>query len=78
MLSVNIQRDRALVERGDQVDGEAEKRYAEERGMLDQTEVGLSLAIFRSEGMWNWFVIYLSLKTRLCDMYFEESSISDW
>ena len=30
---------------------EAEKRYAEERGMLDQTEVGLSLAIFRSEGM---------------------------
>ena len=53
MLSVNIQRDRALVERGDQVDGEAEKRYAEERGMLDQTEVGLSLAIFHSEGMRN-------------------------
>lgn len=39
MLLVNAKRDRELLQRGDEVDWEAEKRLAEERGMLDQTEV---------------------------------------
>jgi len=38
MLLVNAKRDRELLQRGDEVDLEAEKRLAEERGMLDQTE----------------------------------------